>query len=87
MTFEQIALTHLQSAMFPKDADAVIVRMKAAEENKDMFDRWAHDEDGYPPEMKLIVIYSANVHAVKWIDENVPRAWYRPMFANAIMNQ
>lgn len=34
--------------------------------------------------MLRVIILDANRAAVEWIDENLPNAFFRPMFANQI---
>ena len=38
--------------------------------------------DGYPAMMKPLLVNITNEQALEWIDENLPQAWFRPMFVN-----
>ena len=83
MTFEKLAYDHLfNNGMFENDAKKVIELAKKDEVLGDaMKGRWSDDTEGYPPFMKNVFIVSLNSVAVKYIDENMPKAWFRPVFA------
>ncbi len=81
MSIESIITRHLiEHGMFPQDASAVIIAMKADSANKAMLERWQDDAANYPLQNMTIAWYSAKQHALAWIDANCPEAWYRPMF-------
>ena len=83
MTFEQYAKKYLfENGMFEEQAAQVVEMAKKDEANESMKNRWGDDVEGYPPDMLSILRVSLNDTAVRWIDENQPKAWYRPMFAN-----
>ena len=83
MTFEQFAYGYLyNNGMFPDDAKKVVEAAKNDEILKDtMQGGWDDDMAGYPPFMENIFIVSLNSVAVKYIDENMPKAWFRQIFA------
>lgn len=66
--------------MFEDDANAVLERMKTAPENGAMKDRWNDPVSDYPPAIKALALFSAKKHGLEYIDENIPKAWFRPMF-------
>ncbi len=42
---------------------------------------WDRPADEYPAPLYSIFWLTLKEVAIKWIDANVPKAWYRPMFA------
>lgn len=80
MTFEQ----YMRNALFERGMlepwiDQVMERTKADPANEAM-DRWTDQVEGYPDQFAAFIWYSTKRHALQWIDENLPRAWFRPMF-------
>jgi len=69
-----------ENGMFPNDAKAVVEAMKAAPENETMKERWGDSWQDYPSAILSLAWLSAKEYALKWIDTNHPKAWYRPMF-------
>ena len=59
--------------------------MTMTDEKWSLINKWLDNEpdnaDGYPTTMMAVLIVGINTEAVRWIDENLPKAWYRPMFA------
>lgn len=83
MTFEEkIKETLVSNGMFDHMADDVMGRIKADEALKSMEMRWDDDVDEYPLQIFQIVLISAKVHALEYIDETIPKAWFRPKFAS-----
>ena len=83
MTLKESVLEFLVSnGMFPEQAEQVFDLVKSAPENDAMLARWNDQQDAYPDVIMKMALLSAKEKAVEWIDENLPRAWYRPMFAN-----
>ena len=83
MTFETFVKDYLyNNGMFEEDAKKVIELAKVDEVLADtMKNRWDDDIEGYPPFLKSVLIVSINAVAVKYIDANIPQAWFRPIFA------
>jgi hypothetical protein len=77
---EKIEQLLQQNGMFPDQAKAVMARVKDDEANSPMSDRWGDSADEYPPVIISLAWLSAKHHAIEWIDENLPKAWFRPMF-------
>lgn len=42
--------------------------------------RWHEPTDAYPPMMKVLVWHSVKILVLKYINDNCPQAWFRPMF-------
>jgi len=81
VTFDQLVLSDLESnGMFADQAAAVLAQMKADPSNEPMEGRWQEDVAGYPPAMAKMSIFVARRAALAWIEENEPRAWFKPMF-------
>jgi hypothetical protein len=80
-TFRQAMLKRLvQCGLFPDKAGEVIAAHIAADDGA-MEDRWDDALSGYPDSMLAVVFVGLNATAVKWIDENMPNHFARPMFA------
>ena len=84
MTFHEWGINQLeQNGIFEQDvAETIMQAIEADEANAAMAGRWTEDVEGYPDVMKAVLWLSIKDHALIWIDQNKPRAWYRPMFAN-----
>ena len=80
MTFEQVIENYLErNCMLPVQIKQVILLVKEAEENKSMLKRWGDDVSGYPEIMQGAILLSVRDHALAWIDENLPLAWFREL--------
>lgn len=81
MTFAKIAEEFLSSnGMFDNQVEEVMKLV--VEEMNEMNGRWNEDTDNYPPIMKNIVLLTVKATGLKWIEENAPQAWFKPMFAD-----
>jgi hypothetical protein len=81
MTFKDKAQQMLtECGMFDNQADAVIERVIAAPENEAMRGRWNDDTEGYPPVMFNVLWLTVKRHALEYIEETCPQAWFKPMF-------
>jgi hypothetical protein len=84
MTFKEDLLGYLTSnGMFDSDALSVFEAMKADPANAPMSDRWNDSTDNYPAAMRAILHLAANRAALAFIDEHLPKAWFRPMFTDS----
>ena len=80
MTIEDTIKNKLiENGLFPDQANAVVYNLKKLDICMD--GRWSEDASGYPVQLLAVLWMSAKDEAVKWIDENKPRHWARPMFA------
>ena len=69
------------NGMFPQQAQAVIDMAKARPDLfPDMERRWADRAEDYPTSLIAVLWLGIKGLAVEWIDANLPKAWYRPMF-------
>lgn len=49
----------------------------------DMVGRWDDDDvEAYPPIMQNLILLTTKRVAFDWIEENIPLAWFKPMFAS-----
>ncbi len=75
----------VNNGMFPEQAKEVMKIAipeidKVVPEYRITWDRpWTE----YPVSMYAVVFQDVKKHAVTWIDKNLPKAWYRPMFAES----
>ena len=67
-----------EHGMWGKGVDAVM--SKAKDEIPDM--NWNDNISGYPLPLIAVIWLTTKRLALQWIDENLPRAWYRPMFVS-----
>lgn len=83
MTIREYLYNHLvERGMFPNQADAVLEKMMQDESQQAMAGRWNESTGLYPVGLLVALCVTTNRFAVEWIDEYLPRAWYRPVFAN-----
>lgn len=82
MTWRQFAEEFcFERGMFEDQAKAVVDTVIESDKNGAMAHRWSDDIEGYPPQMKAVIAASVKAHALRWIDEHCPQAWFRPVFA------
>ncbi len=88
MTLHEYFEKHLtNNGMFPKDATVVMDAVKTnAEDNGTKDVKWSDPVGsdaplgGYSPQLIAALTMTVNYEALKWIDANCPKAWYRAMF-------
>ena len=76
--------------MYPEGAKAVLDRMVAEDAALDyplMASRWTDEVEGYSAGLLVLLELDANRHALAWIDENEPKAWYRSVFDPAAQSE
>lgn len=61
-------------------AKEIIECVKADIANEPMEKRWSNNIEGYPVQLLSALWDSTKRHALEWIDENLPLAWFRPLF-------
>lgn len=85
MTIEEKLVEILVSnGMFDTQAKEVLRNVKADKVNKPMRQRWNDALEDYPEILVNALWINTKQHALKWIDENAPQAWFRPMFTDEI---
>jgi hypothetical protein len=85
-SFSQAVIDHLVShGMFESQAQQVLSIVK--ERNEAMNDVWKKNTADYPNTMLQVIILDADRAAIEWIDENLPLAFFRQIFANRISKQ
>lgn len=81
MTVKENLLRNLiDRGLFPNQAAAIFQRALPELEPDDYRTTWDSDESAYPNAMYAIWLLVLDRHALAWIDENAPHAWFRPMF-------
>lgn len=81
MTIEQWVKDYLYNCgMFEDQCEQVVELMKADSANNVMSDRWDDEIDGYPVQMKSVLMLAVKRSGLQWVDENAPDAWFRAMF-------
>ena len=77
MTFRGYATSYCdERGMFPEQAEAVIGRISGP-----MASRLDEHIDGYPSSIAVLFAMEVNRAAMEYIDESMPQAWFRPLFA------
>ncbi len=66
-------------------ADAIMAIAYNDESFSNLNGRWSDDADGYPPGFINILFGILRPIAYKWICENAPHAWFRPIFSPGIV--
>lgn len=86
MTFREWSMNELvNNGMFESQATQVVDSVGGTDEtqptwSKDMQKLWGEDIEGYPTSLRAVVKMAVYDAAVQWIDANLPKAWFRPMF-------
>lgn len=66
-------------------ADAIMAIAYNDESFSNLNGRWSDDADGYQPGFINILFGILRPIAYKWICENAPHAWFRPIFSPGIV--
>ncbi len=61
-------------------ADCIVESARANVANEAMQEKWQDRAADYPSMLIDALWLSTKHHALEWILENAPQAWYRPMF-------
>lgn len=81
MTFEEKAIDMMfKRGMSKVQAHEILKMVKEDSVNDPMKGRWHDNMEGYPDEFSFILWYTVKEHALEYIDEKIPQAWFRPMF-------
>jgi len=70
----------VERGMFEHEAKTVVDLVINDPENNILKGRWHESTDGYDSTVLNGLALSINRHALRWIDESAPRAWYKSMF-------
>jgi len=80
-TFNEYFLKYLViNGMSSEQAIDIMATVK--EEDSPMKGRWNDTFEGYPDTMLPILMFGVRREALKYIDENCPKAWFRPVFVD-----
>ena len=81
MDFETFIKDYLtKNGMFESQADEVFELIKKDKANESMADRWNDSVDHYPESMRAAFIFIAKKTGLKYLNENLPHAWFKWMF-------
>jgi len=82
-TIEQRLRKNLsEQGVFDEQIDEIMQRVKSAPENASMAQRWNDLASDYPPTIMSLAWFSTKRHALEYIDEKCPQAWFRPLFVS-----
>ncbi len=81
MTVEEYFVDQLfQRGLFEDKAKQIVEAVKNDQVNESMQGRWDDHMDDYPEPLLVVLWLNVKDHALLWIEENVPNAWYKPLF-------
>jgi hypothetical protein len=64
-----------------KDAEEIVqLAIMQDNDSSELNVKFDDDKADYPTSVLRAVYFSFKPYIVKWIDQNKPQAWYRPMF-------
>ena len=69
-----------KNGMSNSQAEAVLEQARPQLEVDGYRMTWNSPADEYPPPFYLVVELVLRNNALEWIDANLPKAWFRPMF-------
>ena len=80
-TIEDRGIDYLiTKGMSMNQAKAVMTMVVQAKENDVMKDRWDEPAYAYPSSILNLMFISCNRYALQYINDNIPQAWFKPMF-------
>jgi len=84
MTIREMMETKLQeNGLWPDEATAIMDAIEDEKCAESMNGRWKDAADGYPPQLFAVSWMVVQTVAAKWLEENKPMHWARPMFSDA----
>ena len=84
MTVEEYIVANLTDRGMPNSG---INKVLSVMKNEHPEVHWQDEREGYPRPLLVGLVTIAINGALKWIDENCPQAWYRPMFVGEVKNE
>lgn len=80
MTFKQWMESYcVGMGMFREQAEPVVQKITSAPDNP-MAGRWNESIHEYPATIRALLVLQINQAATAWIEENLPNAWFKPLF-------
>ncbi len=70
-----------QNGLFEDQAKEIMDIAVESDSFESMKENWNKDASGYPPIIINICWVGVKGVALKWIDNNVPEAWFRDVFS------
>jgi len=71
-----------EHGLFEDQATAIMEQAVKQEDFKHMEGRWDDKTEEYPSQFTSVLWLSIKDIALCWIDENMPGAWFRPLFTD-----
>lgn len=82
-TIEQKILEMIEErGMMADEARTVLAHIKDTESQVSMKGVWYRKAEDYPLSFLTALWMNVEREVLDWIDDNIPLAWYRPMFDN-----
>tara|TARA_R110000822_G_scaffold211230_5_gene346842 strand:- start:752 stop:1015 length:264 start_codon:yes stop_codon:yes gene_type:complete len=78
-TVEQSLLSYLQKNGMSEDQSKLVI-LDCKEEMKHTFNNWDSLMDVYSTQLQHLLICSIKPIALNWLNNNKPKAWFKPMF-------
>jgi hypothetical protein len=69
-----------QNGMFPEQAVGVMELARERFETQSLGIKWKSSYKDYPEVILPVLWVGIQTAALEWIDKNIPKAWFRPMF-------
>ena len=82
--FDAMSARLSENGLFDDHVKAIMALAVEDESLSDMKHRWLDDVDGYPGMLTHVTYRIIEPIAYKWICENIPQAWFRPVFSPGI---
>ena len=73
-----------ENGLFDEHVEKIMELAVKDESLSNMNGRWGDDVSGYPGMMTHLTFRLIRPIAYKWICENIPAAWFRPVFSPGI---
>lgn len=81
MTFRDYMIKSITArGMFKFQAINVFNEYIKSNSNISMSGKWDDNVEDYPEQMQHILWISVRQFTYRWIEKNLPKAWYKPMF-------
>lgn len=88
MRFHDKMLQELQNhGLWEDEAKAVLDAVKFAPTSEPFVGRWRDEVEDYPPVVWNLLWIGAKKEAARWLAENKPEHWARPMFDDKLLKE
>lgn len=81
MTFRESMIKAMTTrGMFESQAIEIMNLYIYSDMSVSMSGRWDDDAIAYPDQMQFVLWIGVKHFAFRWIEDNLPEAWFKPMF-------